>query len=195
MHALWQVGKTTLRQLNKSSQQGNSYKIRLLDLTISYIQSSREKSYVRSLKSTSILSSVLVWDSNKSCLVPSSSSESVLSSLSVLPELQIQRECLHSVFSITPWAQWNIAEFQARENYSYFLTDYVRYNFLALSIPLISLLKKQGLRFFTWSHEEAFSGYWGRLNSPELGGLDAPSPQCLFLCPQPYWYCSEDSKV
>lgn len=44
---------------------------------------------LRSLRSTSILSSVLaLLDSNKSCFAPSSSSESVLSSLSVLPELR-----------------------------------------------------------------------------------------------------------
>lgn len=43
----------------------------------------------RSFRSTSILSSVFaLLDSNRSCLAPSSSSESVLSSLSVLPELQ-----------------------------------------------------------------------------------------------------------
>ena len=49
----------------------------------------REGGDLRSLRSTSILSSVLaVLDSNKSCFAPSSSSESVLSSLSVLPELR-----------------------------------------------------------------------------------------------------------
>lgn len=49
---------------------------------------SEEEGNLRSFKSTSILSSVLaLLDSNKSCLAPSSSSESVLSSLSVLPEL------------------------------------------------------------------------------------------------------------
>ena len=49
----------------------------------------REGGDLRSLRSTSILSSVLaLLDSNKSCFAPSSSSESVLSSLSVLPELR-----------------------------------------------------------------------------------------------------------
>lgn len=48
-----------------------------------------EKGDLRSFKSTSILSSALApLGSNKSGFAPSSSSESVLSSLSVLPELR-----------------------------------------------------------------------------------------------------------